>query len=138
MEDNGHLEIRRQAILAAAAVSVASLLLAYLPPAGYALLPRCPLRFVTGWLCPGCGSTHAIAALLGGRWSEAIRDNPLAVALAPVLAAYAAIEFYSALRWNRWRPIAVPPRATAFALAVTVLFGLLRNMPLDMFHRSIP
>ncbi len=43
----------------------------------------CPYRAVTGHSCPGCGLTRAVAALVRGRWHEAVTLHPLA----PVLVA---------------------------------------------------
>jgi len=122
------VEIRHKAIAAAAASGAAALVLRLFPPSVYAFYPACPLRSLTGWYCPGCGMTHALAALLGGRFAEAMHHNPLAALLLPLVAGVAAIQLYSALCWNRWRPIAIPPRATAVLLTVTTLFGLLRNV----------
>ncbi len=85
--------------------ALASAMLRLLPPWRYAVYPPCPIRALTGWRCPGCGSTHALAAMLAGRWTDAWHDNPLAVVVYPALAALAILEIWSALRWNRWRPV---------------------------------
>ena len=45
--------------------------------AGSGLLPRCPWHAVTGWPCPGCGSTRAIVHLLNGDALGALAHNPL-------------------------------------------------------------
>jgi hypothetical protein len=86
--------------------AIAAALLRFFPPWLYAIYPICPIRALTGWRCPGCGSTRALAALLSGHFSDAVHYNPLAVILWPVLAALALAELYSALRWNRWRHLA--------------------------------
>jgi hypothetical protein len=39
----------------------------------------CPFRLVTGFPCPGCGTTRAVAAFLDGRLSDSIEFNPLGV-----------------------------------------------------------
>ena len=75
-----------------------ALLIRLFPPAHYAIYPVCPFRSLTGLYCPGCGSTHALAALLAGHWAEAWHYNPLAIVLAPVIAALIAPQFYTALR----------------------------------------
>jgi hypothetical protein len=51
-----------------------------MPEVLIALAPRCPLRTLTGWECPGCGSTRALSALARGDLAAAWRFNPLAVA----------------------------------------------------------
>ena len=52
-----------------------------------ALFPRCPVRWLTGLSCPGCGVQRAVHALLNGHPAEAFACNPfLAVAVPYVLA----------------------------------------------------
>lgn len=36
----------------------------------------CPLAAMTGFPCPGCGSTRALLLILTGRFGEAFRYNP--------------------------------------------------------------
>ena len=110
------------------AVAGLALLLRLFPPARYAIYPACPFHSLTGLDCPGCGSTRAIAALLAGHWTEAWHSNPLALLLAPLVAALLAPQLYTALRYNRWRPVLLPPLATKAILSVILLFGLLRNL----------
>ena len=119
---------RQQALGAAAAAIALAWLLRYFPPASHAFYPPCPFHALLGILCPGCGGTRALAALLAGHWAEAARQNLLAVAFAPALATCAALELYSALRWNRWRKLTVSPFAVKCLLTIAVLFGFARNM----------
>ena len=93
---------RARASLAVLAAAIATAVLHLFPPWLYPIYPVCPLRALTGWRCPGCGSTHALAALLCGRLADAFQYNPLAALLWPVLGALALAEVYSALQWNRW------------------------------------
>ena len=57
-------------------------------PQGQFFYPRCWLHQSTGLLCPGCGATRALHALLHGDLRTAWTLNPLAVALLPVGLAY--------------------------------------------------
>jgi hypothetical protein len=43
----------------------------------------CPLRWLTGLACPGCGMTRALAALLRLDFSAALRMHPLVCLLPP-------------------------------------------------------
>ncbi len=45
---------------------------------------RCPLRALTGLLCPLCGMTHALEAVLRGHFELAMRYNALSLTLVPV------------------------------------------------------
>lgn len=92
-------------------------LLRVFPPASYAFYPECPIFAWTGLLCPGCGATRALAALVAGRPVEALRSNALVVVLLPVLVGYAVAG------WPR------VPRWLGFGLlALAGLFGIGRNL----------
>ena len=54
---------------------------------------RCPLRAVTGVPCPGCGLTHAFAALARGDWDGALGHH----ALVPVFAAIGVVLVAAAI-----------------------------------------
>ncbi|HTS29407.1 MAG TPA: DUF2752 domain-containing protein [Bryobacteraceae bacterium] len=120
--------VRQQALTALAASIVLAGILRWLPPSRYAFYPPCPIHAVFGVLCPGCGATRALAALLEGDWAKAARMNLLAVASAPGLAAFATMQLYSAFRWNRWRRLPASPPAAKGLLTVALLFGLARNL----------
>ena len=68
---------RRLAGLWAACVGI-GVLLRPLWLVGAAVVPFCPWRALTGWPCPGCGSTRAIVRLLHADIPGAMRFNPLA------------------------------------------------------------
>lgn len=55
--------------------------------AGAGLLPRCAWRALTGWPCPGCGTTRAIVHLLHADPAGALAHNPLAAGGAMVFVA---------------------------------------------------
>ena len=93
---------RARAGLMLALAGIAAWVLRTFPPWRYPVYPACPIRALTGWRCPGCGTTHALAAMLAGRWTDAWHYNAMAVVAYPVLAALVLVRIYSALRWNRW------------------------------------
>jgi len=66
----------------------ASAVLYLYPPAEHSWYPVCPIFALTGWQCPGCGSTRAIYELLHGNLSAAFAWNPLAVIWVPMVAAW--------------------------------------------------
>jgi hypothetical protein len=67
-------------------------------PAQAGFYPPCPLRWATGWHCPGCGSGRALHQLLHGHLGAAFGLNP-----ALVLALPAVGLGLGALAWTRWR-----------------------------------
>ncbi len=107
----------------------AALVLWLFDPAGSALFPPCPLRALTGWYCPGCGSLRAIHQLLHGNLRLAFALNPLAVMALPFLT-YGTISHAFFLLRGRGLPSMFLPAAAIRALAVAIiLFGILRNVP---------
>lgn len=95
--------------------------------------PTCPLLFLTGLYCPGCGTLRAMHALGHADVVAAIKLNPLTVATLPFLVFW----------WARWairswqgRPartsLARPTYLWAF-LAAVIVFWVVRNLPFGSF-----
>jgi hypothetical protein len=100
------MTINRGTMVLGGAVAAAAVLIYVSDPASASFYPTCPLRALTGWLCPLCGGLRAVHALLHGHVLEALTLNPFL--------------FAAALAW----PI-VPPRWTA---AGAMLFTVARNL----------
>ena len=120
---------RRQVLGLASAFAVIACLRCALPGYGALLLPACPIHQIFGLLCPGCGSTRALAALLHGRPLEAMRLNALTTLLLPFALLYAA-----SLLGNLWREtdsmvLPLPRPALPLLLAAAIAFTLIRNLP---------
>ncbi|MDE6332354.1 MAG: DUF2752 domain-containing protein [Muribaculaceae bacterium] len=58
--------------------------------------PKCVLKVVTGFDCPGCGAQRALHALLHGHICEAWSYNPFLFFLVPLAALYSLGEFFGA------------------------------------------
>lgn len=54
----------------------------------FALGITCPIKFVTGVSCPGCGMTRSCLSLLGGNPARAFYYHPLVWLLPIILALY--------------------------------------------------
>lgn len=125
------IELRRRRALAhtllASALLLCPVLLLY-PPGRTSFYPLCPIHQYLGLLCPGCGATRALAALLHGRLQDALHLNALFVLLLPVAIA-GAIESYSrALRPGHFR-WPQPPTAALYAVfAAAAIFTVARNL----------
>jgi hypothetical protein len=109
-----------------AIVAAATILLRF-PPTQYSFYPQCPIHHYLGILCPGCGSTRALAALLHGRIAEAMHFNPLTTLLLPIALAWIA---YSK---RRPRPLRLPPASLYAILAITAIFTIARNLSKPSF-----
>ncbi|MPY86322.1 MAG: DUF2752 domain-containing protein [Luteitalea sp.] len=64
-------------VMAAVLVVSAATVLYFLDPRTTSFYPQCPFFALTGFLCPGCGTTRALHALLHGHLTEAFALNPL-------------------------------------------------------------
>jgi hypothetical protein len=122
--------IRRRFIahtLLAAALLLGAALVLY-PPTRFSLYPACPIHLYLGLLCPGCGATRALAALLHGRLLDALRLNALFVLLLPIALAGAIESYRRALRPEsfRWPQPSAP--ALYATLAAAAIFTLARNL----------
>ncbi len=124
------------AMLAACATALAMLIV--FDPATSGIFPPCPVHYLTGWFCPGCGSLRAIHQLLHGHLRAAWAMNPLTVVLLPFLS-YGLLS--SALFEIRGRGLPQPFLRAAWIRALCaaiVLFGIARNLPLHPFDFLAP
>ncbi|HUD67674.1 MAG TPA: DUF2752 domain-containing protein [Candidatus Sulfotelmatobacter sp.] len=124
--------------IAVAAVAVAAVLLRAFDPARSGIFPPCPVRYLTGWYCPGCGSLRAIHEILHGHLWVAWAMNPLTVLLLPFLAYGLASHLLFEIR-GRGLPQPYLPAVWIRALgAAIVLFGIVRNLPFHPFTLLVP
>jgi Protein of unknown function (DUF2752) len=127
---------RPAAMLASFAVAV--VLLRVFNPAISSVFPPCPLRYLTGWYCPGCGSLRAIHQLLHGNLRGAWAMNPLTVILLPFLT-YGLASFVLFEICGKGLPQPFLRAAWIRALcAAIILFGIARNLPLYPFDLLAP
>ena len=87
----------------------------------------CPIRRVTGLLCPGCGVSWMCLALMRLDFSGAFRANPVLLCLLPLMLLTAGRMIYVYIRYGRTRE-----RITQFSIygmiAALLVFGVLRNI----------
>ncbi|HWB31570.1 MAG TPA: DUF2752 domain-containing protein [Acidobacteriaceae bacterium] len=128
---NACASLRRRRIaanttLAAALVLCAALVL--FPPSRFTIYPQCPVHQYLGILCPGCGATRALAALLRGRIAEALRFNWLFVVLVPAAVAGGLRTYTRAIHPGEFRWPCVPAPALAAVLIAATIFTIARNL----------
>jgi hypothetical protein len=107
-------------------------------PATSGIYPPCPLYYLTGWYCPGCGSLRALHQLLTGNLRGAWAMNPLTVILLPFLAYGLGSETLRLLRGKGFPQIFIPGAWIRVLCAAIILFGIVRNLPLYPFHLLAP
>jgi hypothetical protein len=115
-------------------VALAAFVLLRFPPGQNRFYPLCPVYEFLHVQCPGCGATRALAALLRGRLHEALELNALITLAVPFAIAYGLVWYWSfvrreELRWPRFSPVGM-----VGAMALTMGFAVLRNLPLHGFR----
>jgi hypothetical protein len=121
-----------------AAVAAGLAMLRVFDPATSGIFPPCPVHYLTGWYCPGCGSLRAIHQLLHGNLWAAWALNPLTVVLLPFLT-YGLIS--RALFEIRGQGLPQPFLRAGWICALgaaIILFGIVRNLPLPPFELLAP
>ena len=88
----------------------------------------CPIRFVTGWKCPGCGVTHMCAALLCLDFASAFAANPALLLLSPLLAAVFAKYVKTYVNTGRWQADRVQNAIMWICVVILILYGAARNI----------
>jgi len=102
-------------------------------PGKSGFFPACPFRMLTGFNCPGCGSTRGLHRLLHGDVVAAFEFNPLLIISLPFLL-YALTRYTSAalhgqpLNWNR-----LNARYISTLIVVIISFWIFRNTPFYPF-----
>lgn len=92
--------------------------------------PRCPVHWLTGLHCPGCGTQRALHALLRGQLGAAVGFNLLAAVLAPVVAVGLVAEARTLLLGRpRRRTWLYQPWLAWGVVGLVVVFTILRNLP---------
>jgi hypothetical protein len=132
---------RRVALAAITAAGSASLTVLYFndpsAPHGRLRFPPCPFHALTGFYCPGCGSTRGLYHLLHGDVVGACRMNVLMVLCVPFLAyayvSYAARICFPQSRWANAKRSPLKAHWIWSLLAVILLYWVMRNVP----HRVI-
>lgn len=98
-------------------------------PANTQFFPKCPVNYVTGLSCPGCGSQRAIHELLHLNFKEAFAYNPLLVASIPYITLGIAFSTESLkTRYPKTRKFLYGQNAWYVIMAILVLFFIFRNI----------
>jgi hypothetical protein len=119
-------------LLVAGLAGAAAGYLALVDPHRSGHYPGCPILFLTGYWCPGCGGLRALHDLLHGELAAAVSANLVVVAMVPIVV----------MLWTRWvfirsaaaraesRTVRRAPAWMLWSLLVIVmLFWGLRNLP---------
>jgi hypothetical protein len=114
-------------------MAAAAVYLFIFEPGKTGFFPVCPFRALTGFTCPGCGSTRALHHLLHGDLVGAFKLNPFMMLLLPFLF-FAFVRHTDAVM--RGRPIMGNQLNAKYIWAlftVVLFFWAFRNTPFYPF-----
>ncbi|MBO4636122.1 MAG: DUF2752 domain-containing protein [Clostridiales bacterium] len=90
----------------------------------------CPIRSITGWLCPGCGITTLFVRLFQGDIKGAFDANPFIFCTGPLLIAILMTNEYIVLtpsRDHKRLKLILEIVCIVYVIAL-IVFGILRNV----------
>jgi hypothetical protein len=125
-------------LLALGLVALGGVVLYHVDPARQSYFPGCVFHWLTGWNCPGCGTTRALHQLLHGRLGAALGYNPVTPLLLPLALAWLgawAVRAWQGRPAPSWE---LPPRAGWVVLGLVLAFWVLRNIPAYPFTLLAP
>lgn len=125
-------------IVAVVAGALAAFVLRVFDPASSGIFPPCPVHYLTGWYCPGCGSLRALHALLHGEFMQAWAMNPLTVMLLPFLSYGLISEVLVQLRGRGLPAPTLSAMQIRALFVVIVVFGVVRNLSVRPFALLAP
>jgi hypothetical protein len=102
-------------------------------PGKSGFFPVCPFRALTGFACPGCGSTRGMHALVHGDVVSAFKFNPLLVLSLPFLL-YAFVRFSNdAIQGRQPKGNRLDAKYIWAIFGVVMFFWIFRNTPFYPF-----
>lgn len=106
----------------------------YFDPVTAGFFPQCPLHAATGLNCPGCGLTRGFHALFHGDLSSALHFNALLPIYGLIFGYLFIAMFLVAVRGRGLSLKVFSPTFLWIFLAVSVIFGIIRNLPFYPFN----
>ncbi|MCH5245534.1 MAG: DUF2752 domain-containing protein [Muribaculaceae bacterium] len=121
-------ELSRAVVVATVAAIVVAIVVLYsVVDPETAWMPKCPVKMLTGYDCPGCGSQRALHALLHGDLSAAWNFNPALFVSAPIIFILLFAATFNR-RYPRLYRATLHPAVPITILVATVLWTVFRNM----------
>jgi hypothetical protein len=99
----------------------------FFDPAISLLFPPCPIHWLTGLYCPGCGSLRALHLLLHGNFMGALRMNALLVTSLPIIVLLVIRHRWAYFKWAPWA-----------VFTILIVYTVFRNIPLWPFELLAP
>lgn len=121
------MKVSLKLIITAGVLVCAGTLYFLFDPATTLWMPKCPVRWLTGLDCPGCGSQRMIHALLHGDFAGAFRANALLLLMLPYLILLVTVTLFPRLRPRLTRALT---SRLSLRIATILIFAwaILRNI----------
>jgi hypothetical protein len=101
----------------------------YFNPGEASFFVPCPLRYVTGLECPGCGSQRAIHQLLHGNLKTAFGLNPFLIFSIPLIGYGLGTKIYNYLFDDSHRVLLFYDKRFIYGyFGLAILFAIARNI----------
>lgn len=111
----------------------------YNPSSATTYFLACPLKTVTGYHCPGCGSQRAIHQLLHLNIYSAFRLNPLMVLSLPLIIYALGLKVYNYIFRSQYRVGLFYSKWFIYGyFGFALLYWVLRNLPYYPFNLLAP
>lgn len=88
----------------------------------------CIFNYLTGFLCPGCGSTRMLKALLSGDIIKAFYYNQFLFLSLPIFLVLLINVFYSNIKNIKPWIFKIPNYIYIIYAALAIIFGIVRNI----------
>lgn len=99
----------------------------------------CPLRTVTGFHCPGCGSQRALHQLFNLNFVNAFRLNPFMVLSLPIILYALGLRIYNYLYETHYRVWFFYKKWFIYGyFGLALIYWVLRNLPYYPFYLLAP
>lgn len=105
-------------IVAVLVVLALIIFFSFFDPTTFPFFPRCFFHALTGFECPGCGTSRALHSLVHGKIIAAFSYNPILFLAVPTL-------LILAFSQKARRSVTIP----VVILIVTILYWIARNLP---------
>ena len=101
----------------------------FIDPSVSVLMPKCPLRLLTGVDCPACGVQRAAHHFLNGEFLVALRYNYFLAISIPYLIAVALTTFIKTEKFMKAREYVQHPKVVMTFFVLTIAWWVVRNVP---------
>jgi len=100
--------------------------------------PKCPVYYLTGYYCTGCGSQRVLHALSNFDLTTAFNQNILAVLFIFAFVIEFILKLFSLDRFRPYQYIQKNAYASLVILITIIAFTILRNIPSYPFSALAP